>query len=171
MFKMAIVKVTYTKNKDAAKKSVRYMQHRPGKDGARESRTLFNSDGELTKREAYWLIDTAKTGSLFFRIVISPDPKQEDTGRDLYMPQIIEQTMLSLEERVGCLVPWLATEHSDHAPHRHVHVLAALPGKLTRADLQALRQTATQDALGQRQERDLAGQARARAIEEAQWAL
>lgn len=168
---MAIVKLTYTKSTKSAKKSVRYMQHRPGKDGARESRTLFNSDGEMTKREAYWMIDNAKKGSLFFRIVISPDPKQEDTGRDLYMPQITEQTMLKLEERVGCLLDWLATEHSDHAPHRHVHVLAALPGKLTRADLQALRQSATKEALVQRQERDLARQARALAIEEAQWAL
>lgn len=167
---MAIVKITYTKSRKVAKKAVRYMQHRPGKDGAKITRTLFNPDGEMTRKEAYSIIDEAKKGSLFFRIVISPDPQGEDTKQDLYMPQITEQTMLKLEDRFNSLLQWVATEHSDHAPHRHIHILAPLPRKLTRGDLQALRESATKSALFQRQERDLARQAKVRSIEEVQWA-
>ena len=79
--------------------------------------------------------------------------------------------MLTLEEQIKSQVPFIAVEHNDHTPHRHVHVLACVKGKLTPRDFQALRESATEAALSQRQERDLARQAKARAIEEAQWAF
>jgi hypothetical protein len=110
---MAIVKLTYTKSRNVAKKALRYMQHRPGKDGEKIIRTLFNPDGELTRKEAYSIVDEAQKGSMFFRIVISPDPENEDKGRDLYLWQITEQTMLKLEDRLHSLLQWVATEHSD----------------------------------------------------------
>src|SRR2546428_57184 len=115
------------------------------------------------------MIDESQKGSLFFRFVISPDPKQEDTGKDLFLREITEKTMQSLEDRLQREVQWVAAEHDDHAPHRHVHVLAIVSGRLQVQDFQALRQTATEACLEQRQERDLAREQQEREGEEAQW--
>jgi hypothetical protein len=172
MFNMAIVKATYTKKSAGAKASIRYIEHRPGKDGEKKTRVLFNGDGAMGRYQAYRIIDEAEKGSLFFRIVISPDPKQEDSGRDLYLREITEKTMLSLEDRLHKQVQWVATEHDDHAPHRHVHVVAIVPGRLQAQDFQALRQTATEAALFQRHERDYSkekAQEQEQGREEAEW--
>src|SRR6266478_3936934 len=153
---MAIVKATYTKQAQGAKASIRYMEHRPGKDGEKVTRTLFGSDGLLGRWQAYQMIDEAEKGSLFFRFVISPDPKQEDTQRDLHLREVTEKTMQRLEEQVHKPVLWVAAEHDDHAPHRHVHVVAIVPGRLHVQDFQLLRAEATEACLDQRHEHDLA---------------
>jgi hypothetical protein len=155
MTDMAIVKATYTKSSGGAKASIRYIEHRPGKDNAKINRILFGMDGAMGRWEAYRMIDEAEKGSLFFRFVISPDPKQEDIERDLFLREITEQTMLRLEDRVQSEVQWVAAIHDDHAPHRHVHVVAVVPGRLHVPDFQALRQTATEACLEQRTQRDL----------------
>ena len=166
---MAIVKATYTKSGRGAKASIRYIEHRKGRDGEQVSRTLFGSDGFIGRHEAYRMIDEAEKGSVFFRFVISPDPKQEDTQRDLHLRAVTEQTMQSLEERLKKAVCWVAVEHADHAPHRHVHVVAVVAGRLQVPDFQALRQTATAACLEQRREYDLVLEAKERKREEAQW--
>jgi hypothetical protein len=166
---MAIVKATYTKQKAGAKASLRYIAHRPGKDGAKITRTLFGSDGVMSKRQAYRMIDEAEKGTVFFRIVISPDPAQEDTQKDLHLWEITEQTMLRLEERLHKQVQFVATEHNDHAPHRHVHVLALVAGRVNKQDLEALRETATQASQLQRKALDLALEQQRLEREEAQW--
>jgi hypothetical protein len=168
--RMAIVKISYTRSRGAAKASVRYIAHRPGKDGKATVRSIYGIDGEVTKTDAYNMIDEAKRGAAFFRIVISPDPEKEDTYNDLYLWQITENTILTLEERLKKEVPFIAVEHNDHAPHRHVHVLACVKGKLNPKDFQALREAATGAALSQRQERDQVLQAKLRSVEEVQWA-
>src|SRR6266849_9577411 len=99
MINMAIVKATYTKSSGGAKASIRYIEHRPGKDGAKITRTLFNGDGAMGRYEAYRMIDEAEKGSFFFRFVISPDPKGEDTEKDLFLREITERTILRLEDR------------------------------------------------------------------------
>src|SRR5713226_3547959 len=113
MGNMAIVKATYTKSSAGAKAGVRYIEHRPGKDGANIHRTLFNGDGAMGRWQAYRMIDEADKGSFYFRLVISPDPKREDTGKDLFLREITEHTMLSLEERLQKQVQWVAVEHND----------------------------------------------------------
>ena len=123
----------------------------------------------MERRLAYRMIDEAEKGTVFFRFVISPDPTHEDTQKDLHLWEITEQTMLELEERLEKAVPFVAAEHSDHAPHRHVHVVALVRGRLTVQDFQALRHAATQAALQQRNERDLAREQQAREREGAQW--
>ena len=168
---MAIVKVTsYTRNRGAAKATIRYITHRPGQDGKQATRSLYGIDGEVSKLDAYTMIDQAKRGSVYFRIVISPDPKAEDTSKDLYLSQITEQTILTLEERLKIQVPFVAAEHDDHAGHRHVHLLACAKARIDKPDLKALREAATKAALVQRQERDRAREANILAVEEAQWA-
>ena len=101
--------------------------------------------------------------------MISPDPKGEDIGKDLFLREVTEKTMLSLEEHIQRAVSWVAAEHNDHAPHRHVHVVAVVPGRLQVRDFQAMRQAATAAALEQRHQRDLTREQQAQSREEAQW--
>jgi len=127
-----------------------------GKENERHTRSLFGSDGLMGRYDAYRMIENAEQGSVFFRIILSPDPKGEDTQKDLRLWEITEHTMQKLEERLHKQVSWAASEHNDHTPNRHVHVLAVVAGRLNSQDFQALRQSATQACLVQRQELDLA---------------
>src|SRR5437868_1606353 len=97
---MAIVKATYTKSRAGAKASLRYIQNRPGKDNEKQTRTLFTSDGLIGRWQAYQMIDAAEQGSFFFRFVMSPDPQAEDTNKNLFLREITQKTMQSLEERL-----------------------------------------------------------------------
>src|SRR5438045_4285204 len=117
MDNMAIFKATYTTKAAGAKATIRYIQNRPGKDNQKVTRTLFGTDGAMGRWQAYRMIDEAEKGSLFFRFVISPDPTQEDTAKDLHLREVTEQTMLRLEEHLHKAVSWVAAEHDDHAPH------------------------------------------------------
>src|SRR5258707_877455 len=116
---MAIVKATYTRKSAGAKASIRYIAHRRGKDGAKTSRILFNSEGSLGRWQAYSIIKKAEQGSIFFRFVISPDPAKEDSEKDLHLREVTAHTMHALQERLHKPVVWVAAEHNDHTPHRH----------------------------------------------------
>jgi hypothetical protein len=168
---MAIVKASFTKSTGGAKGSVRYIQHRPGIEGATVTRTLFGSDGLMGRYEAYRMVDEAEQGSHFFRLVISPDPHREDWQQDLNLRVITEQTMQLLEDRLHAQVSWVGVVHADHAPHRHVHVVAVVTGRLNAQDFQALRQAATEACLQQRRERDLILRQQVTEREEAQWGV
>jgi hypothetical protein len=127
----------------------------PGKENERRTRTLFGIDGRLGRYDAYRMIDSAEKGSVFFRFILSPDPTREDTEKDLRLWEVAEKTMHTLEERLQKQVSWVAVEHNDHTPHRHVHIVAIVEGRLQAQDFQSLRQSATQACLEQRQELDL----------------
>jgi hypothetical protein len=173
---MAIVKNNYVKRggreRANAKATIRYIQNRPRLDKTKTSRTLFGRDGAMDRTEAYRMIDEAEKGSIFFRLIISPDPAKEDSLRDLRLREVTEQTMLSFEERMKKQVQWVAAEHDDHAPHRHVHIMAIISSKLSRQDFQALpgvlRTAATEACLEQRQELDRAREQRRQEQEEAE---
>lgn len=152
---MAIVKANYVKRgkgeRGRAKATIRYITHRRDRDGHTVTRELFGYNGSLTKAQTYRMIDEARRGTIFYRIVLSPAPKQEDRYQDLNLRDLTLDTMLRLEERLGKPVQFVATLHDDHAPHRHVHTLVLVQGKrLTREDFQALRLEATERALSQR---------------------
>ena len=167
---MAIVKATYTKSSAGAKASIRYIAHRPGKDGEKVTRNLFGIDGLMGRWQANRMIDEAEKGSLFFRFVMSPDPNREDTEKDLHLRDVTEKTMLRLEERLHKQIAWVAAVHDDHVPHRHIHVVAIVPERLQVQDLQAMRTTATEAALAQRRERDVAREhTQQEQKKEAQW--
>ena len=102
------------------------------------------------------MIDAAEEHTFFYRIAISPEPAKEDTHKDVHLWELTEQTMMELAERLQQDILYVAAEHSDHAPHRHVHVLALVSKRLTKPDLQALRSAATDAAVLQRNARDLA---------------
>src|SRR5215210_9195285 len=80
-----------------AKDTVRYIQHRPGKDNERVMRPLFTNDSPMTRLEAYQFIDEAPKGTHFYIIIINPDPEKENAHKDLDMRQITSTTMQSIE--------------------------------------------------------------------------
>ena len=164
---MAIVKVDYAKSKGAAKANIRYIEHRPGKDKAKITRTLFGAYGQMRRKQAYELIDMVSAGSRFFRIKMSPDPAKEDTKRDLLLREVTEEIMDALEKQIGKPVAWVAAIHADHTPLRHVHILAIVNERLL--PVQQMRQTATKACLEQRNERDLAREHEARDREGGEW--
>jgi hypothetical protein len=152
---MAIVKANYTKSNKGAKATIRYIQHRPGKDNAKMTRVLFGWDGIMGRNDAYRIIDDAAKGSLFYRIVLSPDPQAEDSNQDLHLRAITEQTMQTLEDRLQTPVAWVGVVHADHTDVRHVHIVAVVSGRLGKEDFAALRHAATEASLEQRRLRDL----------------
>jgi hypothetical protein len=153
---MAVFKVTsYTKSRGGAKASIRYIESRPGKEGKRLTRALFGADGVMTREQALGLMDEVKKGSLFYRLVVSPNPCVEDSRRDLPLWEITQQIMQTLEERLKQEIAWVAAEHDDHTPNRHVHIVAVLKGRLKVQDLAFLRLSATQAVLSRRQQLDL----------------
>jgi hypothetical protein len=162
---MAVVKASFTKSRGGAKASIRYITFRPGKGGEKISRQLFGHDGALSIFQADRMVDEAEKGTVFFRLVISPDPALEDREKDLALWELTQQTILKLEYRLKREVQFVAAEHNDHTPNRHVHVIALIPGRLEVADLEAIRNAATEAAQFQRQERDLAlGQQQGRGV-------
>ncbi len=163
---MAIVKVSYTPNGGRAKATIKYMQHRPGKEKESLTRTLFGSDGLMGRWEAYRMIDEAEHGSRFFRIIINPDTKTEDTKRDLALREVTQRTIDGLEERLQKNVAWIAVVHDDHTPQRHIHALAIVKERLL--PVKDLRQFATEACLEQRHERDYVRE-KVEREQEAQW--
>jgi hypothetical protein len=156
---MAVVKANYVKQgkgeRQSAKATIRYIQHRQDRDGERVTRTLFGYDGELTRQQAYKMIDEAKKGTIFYRMVMSPDPRREDRYKDLDLTDITIHTILALEERIGKQIQFIATVHDDHSNHRHTHALVLVhKNRLSRDDFQALREAATERSLSQRRMRD-----------------
>ncbi len=151
---MAIVKATYTRRGGTAKASVRYIEHRPGKDGARTQRTLFTAEGKVARSEAYAMIDQATKNSYFFRFVISPDPKAEDNDKTLLLRELADKTIAALDDRFQRPLRWVATIHDDHADHRHIHAIAIVPGRLQVQDFQRMRSAATAAAQEQRRHLD-----------------
>src|ERR671914_945224 len=109
---MAIVKANYVKRgkgeRGRAKTTIRYITHRRDLDGHTVTRELFGYDGSLTKEQTYRMIDEARRGTIFYRIVISPAPKQEDRYKDLDLSELTIHTMLALEERLGKQIQFVA---------------------------------------------------------------
>jgi hypothetical protein len=156
---MAVVKINYSRQRPAVKAHLRYITHRRGGEEKTITRTLFTEAGTLTKQEAYGLIDSAKPGTVFYKVILSPDPKREDTRRDLDLWQLTRQTARSLTAALNKKIRIIAVEHNDHTPNRHVHAIFLILGRLSRQEFRALATTArfsaTREALLQRKTRDL----------------
>jgi hypothetical protein len=151
-----IIKANYcTRDGDApkrAKATIRYIQHRRDREDERVTRDLFGFGGTLDKQTAYQMIDAApEQRRYYYRMIISPDPRREDSYRDLDLQSLTIETMLKLEERLGHPIQFIAAIHDDHSPHRHVHTLVIHNGRrLTREDFAMLRNYGKQRALTKR---------------------
>ena len=164
---MAVVKANYVRKgrseRVTAKANIRYIQERPGRDKEKLTRPLFNNAGVLGRHEAYQFIDEeGRKGRFFYRFKLSPDPVKEDTKRDLNMQKLTRQMMQSLEKRLKTTIPWAGALHDDHTDIRHVHILAAIPRRLQKYELEALIREAT--TICQEQRRELEP-----GIERAEW--
>jgi hypothetical protein len=157
---MAVVTASFTKSREGAKASLHYILFRPGRKGEKATRQLFGHDGTMTLLQGETLINEAGKGTTFFRIVLSPDPKNEDRYKDLNLWELTQLTILKLEDRLKREIQFVATEHNDHTPNRHVHMIALIAGRLGVEDLAMLRQGTTDIALFQRKELDFALEAR-----------
>ena len=143
---MAVVRLKYIRGKQQIKAHLRYITHRRGKTQEKITRLLFGRDGLTDKLASYQMIDSAKRGTAFFKIMISPDPIKEDTHKDLDLQLVTRQTMLRLEKRLGRQFQFVATIHDDHKPHRHVHGIFLLQGRLSKEEFRALQKTAYETA-------------------------
>src|SRR3954469_10232171 len=162
-----IVKARYIggwNSKPKIKAHLRYITHRPNTEGLRSARELFTYDNETTEKlSTYEAIDNAPRQTMFLKLIISPDPKREDTFKDLDLRMLTDKVMLQLMELVGEKLAQqlkiVAAEHNDHTPNRHIHAIALVPGRLSKANFHALplalREAAREEALSQREERDL----------------
>jgi hypothetical protein len=106
------------------------------------------------------MIDQADKNSYFFRLVISPDPEREDREKSLDLRALTDSTMRELEECFQRPLQWVATIHADHVEHRHIHAIAIVPERLNVQDFQQMRRAATEEALAQRRQLDLAREQR-----------
>jgi hypothetical protein len=151
-----IVKANYCKrdkdDRSRAKATIRYIAHRRDREGNKVTRDLFGFDGFVSKETAYRMIDDApEKRRYYYRMIISPDPRRQDSYRDLDLQTLTIETMLKLEERVGTPIQFVAAIHDDHSPHRHVHTVVIHNGRrLTREDFAALRGYGKHRALQQR---------------------
>jgi ribosomal protein L37AE/L43A len=164
---MSVVKAKYTRSKAGIKAHLRYITHRPGREGEKLSRLLFSYDYKVLDRQrVYEMIDNAPKGTKFYKIIISPDPKREDSRKDLDLWNFTEKTMNQLTKllklEAGQHVQFVGTVHSDHTDIRHVHTIVLVRGRLAREDFTALRLTATLEARRQRKRKDLARKFHAR---------
>jgi hypothetical protein len=146
---MAVVTLKYVKDKEAIRRNLRYITHRRSIDGKTITRTLFNDVGETNKQEFYRQINQAGRGAVFFKFVISPDPRREDTNKDLDLSLITRRTIRTLEKELRRRLCFAAAIHPDHRPHRHVHGIFIVRGRLSKEHFRALAEVARTEATRQ----------------------
>ena len=156
---MAVVRANYIQpgkdERKLAKANIRYIQERPGRDKEKLTRTLFDNTDFIGRHEAYQFIDdAAKQRRYFYRFKFSPDPAKEDGKQDLPMQKLTRSMMRSLEKKLKTQIPWAGALHDDHTNIRHVHILAAIPRRLQKYELEALINDATTICRQQRRELD-----------------
>jgi hypothetical protein len=155
---MSVVTLKYTRSKPKAAAHIRYITHRRGSEtGETITRALFTDNGPTDKQAFYQALEAAGKGTIFFKFMISPDPRREDTLKDLDLQQITRTTIRKLERKLGRRLSFIATVHNDHTPHRHVHGIFLSRGRLSRTAFKELAKTArfAAEALLERRARDL----------------
>ena len=157
---MAIVKLKYTRSREAIKAHLRYIVHRPGKERERLTRELFHHNYlSVTKQYAYDLMNASPRGMVFYKMTINFHPLKEDTHKDLDLQHIASLTVREMQERIHRRIPFVATIHDGHAHTdlRHIHAICLVQGRLSKeefATLKTLWQTATAEVRFQRRARD-----------------
>jgi hypothetical protein len=156
---MAIVRANFTRSGSKIKATLRYIIHRPGREGERQTRELFGSFEEaISKADAYQLID-AQRGMTYFHVKLNFHPTREDRRKDLNLREITRQSMVALEARLHRTIRFLAVEHNDHTELRHIHAIVLV--KLSRGerigkdDWKACRDVATEQVRFQRRALDV----------------
>jgi hypothetical protein len=145
--------------KAAAKATLGYIAHRVGKEKEKMERTLFGHGGALTDEQVERMIDEAPDNTYFFRLILSPDPNGENQERNLDLRKLTKDIVEFLEKRLDREnLPFIGAEHNDHTdiPHVHALILIQRMGRemlIDRETINAVRELATERALGQKQGR------------------
>jgi hypothetical protein len=112
---MAVVTLKYIRDKEQIKANLRYFTHRKGCEQEKITRAIFTNVGETDKQEFYRQVKDAGRGTVFFKFMISPDPKREDSSKDLDLPYITRRTIRKLEQAIGRRLYFVAAVHNaDH---------------------------------------------------------
>src|SRR5262245_20257480 len=157
---MAIVKLKYTRSREAIKAHLRYVVYRPGKEREKLTRELFQHNYlSVSKQYAYDLMNASPRGMVFYKMTINFHPLKEDTHKDLDLQHIASLTVREMQERISRSIPFVATIHDGHANTdlRHIHAICLVQGRLSKeefATLKTLWQTATAEVRIQRRARD-----------------
>src|SRR3954451_6844367 len=145
--------------KAAAKETIGYIAHRVGKEQEKMERTLFGHGGALTDEQVERMIDEAPNNTYFFRLILSPDPNGENQERNLDLWKLTKDIVEFLEQRLGREnLPFIGAEHNDHTDIHHVHALILIQRMgnemlIDNETINAVRNLATERALGQKQDR------------------
>src|SRR5918999_1925503 len=156
---MVIVRAHFTRSRSKIKATLRYIIHRPGREGEKRTRELFGSFEEArSKADAYRLID-AQRGMTYFHVKLNFHPKREDRRKDLNLRDITGRSMVALETRLQRTIRFLAVEHNDHTALRHIHAIVLVKlsrgERIGRDDWKACRDAATEQARFQRRALDV----------------
>ena len=155
---MAIVRAHYTRSRSKIKATLRYIIHRPGREGERLTRELFgNFEEAISKADAYQLID-AERGMTYFHLKFNFHPTREDSRKNLDLRDITRQSMFALTERLQRSIRFLAVEHNDHTDLRHIHAIVMVKlrrgERISREDWQVCREAAIEQVRLQRRALD-----------------
>ena len=145
--------------KAAAKEKLGYIAHRVGKEKEKMERTLFGHGGPLTEEQVERMIDEAPDNTYFFGLILSPDPNGENQERNLDLWKLTKDIVELLEQRLNREnIPFIGAEHNDHTDIPHVHALILIQRiekemLIDKVTINAVRELATQRALGQKRDR------------------
>src|SRR6478672_4504887 len=84
-----------------AKHHLGYIGERPGKDKADIIRSLFGKGGKFTKEQVEQMIEDAPDNTLFWRLILNPDPVLENPEKILDLRQLTNDAVRWLEKRIG----------------------------------------------------------------------
>jgi hypothetical protein len=147
---MAVVTLKYIRDKEQIKANLRYFTHRSGREHEKLTRAIFTNIGQTDKQEFYRQVMYAGRGTVFFKFMISPDPRREDRRKDLDLPYITRRTIRELEKALGRRLFFVAAVHNaDHTPIRHVHGIFLVRGRLSREHFGLLQEVARAESTRQ----------------------
>lgn len=146
----AVVKANYAKAGSAkstksVKASSRYYTTRENERSEPMERESFSKDrDELSRDETYERLERADQEHEYHtRVVLSPGTDREAEGVDL--KEYTREVMREIERQDGG-ASWVAVEHGHdtaHTERAHVHVIVSTDEKLSREDLEKLRDHAS----------------------------
>lgn len=119
--------------------AINYYVHRDNADGQRVSRTGFSRDHDDLDVQTMRDLIGGSDGRYYYRMILSPGAPHDT---DVNLKDWTRDLMLELEGKHGDF-PYVAIEHRDQTDHAHVHLVIVLDQKLSRAELDQLRDTGT----------------------------
>jgi hypothetical protein len=138
-----IIKANYCSGQQGGQKraltAISYYVHRHNADGQRVSRMGFSRDRDDLDARAMRDLINQGDGGYYYRMVLSPGAPHDT---DVNLKDWTRDVMLELEGKHGEF-PYVAIEHRDQTDYAHVHVVMVLDQKLSRAELDQLRDAGT----------------------------